>query len=416
MIAVAVKIQPRILERLVALGYDGHLRAFESADVPLPLDDFALLPRIRGIVVSHLANEQRRRVDNGDSHRLAPGIAGPDHDLDGVIKAAGTVGKHRRKPPARTGVGGPIQPGGSPSANHLHLPRCGRRAGGQSRGTIGHAAGRRRRHCHQRLLVAAQSADVGRHHELPSAHERGGGPIDREATTIKSAGPHAGIHAVLFARHSPGKFRRSDPHPRRRGPADPWRKQPRRGHDEAFRRDHLIQAGEPHERGECVGQPQGGRPIDHGLRRQAGESLGGPPLERLHDQRRACLRMRLHEHGVDEVVVKFRVLLLDGPRRIDEIHAAAHQWYDPADDGCNERDPPRRQPRPTDAARQATGQQPMLDENAARQPDGPCHAGGEQKRRQGHALVVGTRGSEPLCQIAVRLGVGFAPSVPGAHG
>ena len=126
--------------------------------------------------------------------------------------------------------------------------------------------------------------------------------------------------------------------------------------------------------------------------------------------------MRLHEHGVDEVVVKFRVLLLDGPRRIDEIHAAAHQWYDPADDGCNERDPPRRQPRPTDAARQPPGQQPMLDENAARQPDEPRHAGGEQKRRQGHALVVGTRGSEPLCQIAVRLGVGFAPSVPGAHG
>ena len=207
MIAVAVKIQPRILEGLVALGDDGHLRALEGADVSLPLDNFALLPRIRWKVVPHLANEQRRRVDNGDSHRLAPGIAGPNHDLDGVIEAAGTVGKHRRKPPARTGVGGPIQPGGSPSANHLHLPRCGRRAGGQSRGTIGHAAGRRRRHCHQRLLVAAQSADVGRHHELPSAHERGGGPIDRKATTIESADTHAGIHAVLFARHSPGKFR-----------------------------------------------------------------------------------------------------------------------------------------------------------------------------------------------------------------
>ena len=91
MIAVAVKIQPRILEGLVALGDDGHLRALEGADVSLPLDNFALLPRIRWKVVPHLANEQRRRVDNGDSHRLAPGIAGPNHDLDGVIEAAVTT-------------------------------------------------------------------------------------------------------------------------------------------------------------------------------------------------------------------------------------------------------------------------------------------------------------------------------------
>ena len=395
-VAVAFKIDPGGIERLVAFGDDRHLRSLDGPDVALPFDGLRLPSGVGRIVVAQLAHEQRRRIDDRDLHRLTACIPRRDHDLDRLVEAAGGIGKRDGESLEPRRLGRSSQPRHRFPTIHLGLPRC--------RAAIDRSAGGERRDCHDRLLVAPQAADVCGDHELPATHERGRARLDDEPAAFGAVGVCIAA-ARLFAGHPPGKLERLNRHPRRRRPTRPRRKQPRRARDETLRRKQFIETCRPDEGGEREGQPQGRRAVDHALRRHVGKPLRGSPLERPHDHWRARLGMRLHEHSVDEVVVKFGVFALDGPRRIDEVDAIPHERHDPADDRGRERHEPRDEPCPADGPRQAARHDPVLHHDARRQPDERRDTRAQQERRQGHALVVGPRGGQTLREVTIRLRV-----------
>ena len=126
--------------------------------------------------------------------------------------------------------------------------------------------------------------------------------------------------------------------------------------------------------------------------------------------------MGLHEHGVHDVVVEFGVFPFDGPRRIDQIHAIAHQRQDPADGRRSERREPHQEPRPSGPPRQAARHEPVFEHHATRHPADRPDTSAEQKGRDGDPLIVGTGRGEPSGEVPFRLGVGLTVIGPRTDG
>ena len=425
-LAVAVKIDPGRLERLVALGDERHPGPFDGPQIPLPLHRLPLAVRVGGILVPHLADQERRRIDHGDPDRFAAGVTSRDDDLDRLVEPAAGVGQQGGvgRLLARTGI--PAQPAGSliaqpagwliaqpagwliaqPAAGtisqHLDPPGFVRSVRGRRLGAAEFAD---RRDGEHRPLAVAQPIDATGDDQLPATDDR-----RPSCVNLQPAMPAVAVRPVVgrLVGQSPVQPRRLDPHPRRRGDAGPRGDQPGRGHEEALGSRQFIDGCQTHEHGQRTGQSHRIGTIDDAVGRQLREPLGGPAFERPHDQRRAPLRMRLHQHGVDQVVVEVGVFLLDGPGGVDQVHAIAHQRHDPADHGGQERRDARRQPGDTKPARQAAGHQPVLEEDAAGQPEQHPDAGTEQEGRQGHALEIGAGRRQSLGQIAIRFRFPFA--------
>ena len=112
--------------------------------------------------------------------------------------------------------------------------------------------------------------------------------------------------------------------------------------------------------------------------------------------------MGLGKHGVDDVVVQLGMLLLEHPRRVDEVHLVAHQRHHPADHGGREHDEPRGEPGPANPRRQATRDQPVFHDHTAGKPEHGSDARREQERGQRHALEVGTGRRQTFREIPLR--------------
>ncbi len=93
-LALAIEIDPGRLQRLVALCFQRDLRALDAPQIALPGHRLVGEPRVVGIVVGHLADEQRRLVDHGHPQPLAAGVAGGDHELERPVDPAGVAGQH----------------------------------------------------------------------------------------------------------------------------------------------------------------------------------------------------------------------------------------------------------------------------------------------------------------------------------
>ena len=310
-------------------------------------------------------------------------------------------------------------PGASLAADPCHIrPPWHRRP-------IDGTAVKHRRDGDDRPLVAPQAVDRSRHHKLPTPYQRGTARFDLDISWIvriaaigvggrrARTGPD---RSCVLTGHPPSQPRWLEPHPRRRGNAGPRREQPGRGRQQTLRRHQRVDTGQPHERSQRIRQPNRQRPIDDRLRRHRREPLGGPPLERLHDRGSIALRMRLDEHGVDEIVVEFRVFFLDHPRRVDEIHAIPHQRQNPPAASRHDRREPRQEPRPPRPAGQAARHEPVFERHAACYPDERGHAGAKQERDESDTLVVGTGRGQPPGQIAFRFRVRLAVVCPRADG
>ena len=261
------------------------------------------------------------------------------------------------------------------------------------------------------------------HHELPAAHERGPSGIDLDTSGVCRVAAGACFTAGagqsdggLFPWHSPAQERRFEPHACWRRHTRPRRQQTSSGGKHALRRRERIDARQSDEQGQRISQSHGQRAVDDGLRGHGGEPLRCASLERPHDRGGVSLGMRLHEDGVDQIVVEFGMLSLDHAGRVDKIHAIPHQRHNPADAGRDDRREPRQQPDPPRPPGQATRHEPVFEHHAARHPDESGHTGPEQKRGEGDPLVVGGGSGEPPCEIAFRLGVGLAVVAPPADG
>ena len=309
--AIAPEIDPRRLDRLVAFRHERDLRLLRGPQITLPGDRVGRLPRVGRIVVAHLTDEERGRIDNHDPQRFTAGVSGEDRQLHGIIEATGGIGEERRERLARI-VGG--------AARHLHPPRRGRR--------IGRAVFSEGHGMDDRLFPAAQAADRGGEHELSAADDPGGPSIDRHVLPVGHA-----IEALRIDRraagHPPVEAGRIDPHPRGSGEPRPRHDEPGGADKQALRRRQLVDAGQADERRQSHRHPHRERAIDDRVGGDIGQPLGGPLLERTHHDRRAPLGMGLDEHGVDEVVVEFGVLPFDRPGGIDEVDAIPHQREQP---------------------------------------------------------------------------------------
>ena len=312
-----------------------------------------------------------------------------------MIEAASRVGQNRRKQPVRSAHCLP--------ATQLRAPRRHRRIDG----TI---APQRSHHGHG-LLIASQPADVGGHHELPPAHERGAAGLDGDPPAVERF-----VEGPLLGGHPPGQLRQLDAHPRRCGPADPRREQSRGTHEQALRCGQFVEASQAHERREHVGQSEWHRTIDDRLHGHVGELLRRAPLERPHDLGRIRFGVRLHEHRVDEIVVELRMFALDGTRGVDEVHPVAHERHEPANGGSHQGQGRDTQPRPAQARRQATGHEPMLDENAEHEPRPSADRRAQDKGRERDALEIGARRGQPPGKIPIGLRFSLAIRLPAGDG
>ena len=312
-----------------------------------------------------------------------------------MIEAAGRVGQNRRKQPLRSAHRLP--------ATQLRAPRRRRRIDG--------AIAPQRSHHDHGLLIASQPADVGGHHELPPAHERGAAGLDGDPPAVERF-----VEGPLLGGHPPGQLRRLDAHARWRRPTDPWREQASGTHEQALRCGQFVEASQADERREHVGQSKWHRTIDHRLHGHVGKLLRRAPLERSHDLGRIRFGVRLHEHRVDEIVVELRMLTLDGSRGVDEVHPVAHERHEPANGGSHQGQGRDTQPRPAQARRQATGHQPVLDENAEHEPRPSADRRAQDKGRERHALEIGARRGQPPGQIPIGLRFSLATRLPACDG
>ena len=260
--AVAVKIDPGRLERLVAFGDDHDTRALDAPEVALPRHRLALAPHVGRKLVPHLPHHQRRRIDHRHADRLAPRIARLNRERHRLIEPAGRIRQH----------GGIALPRAHLATDPCHLrpPRHCR--------SIDGTAFEHRRDGDDRLLVAPQAADRGRHHELPTADQRGTARIDLDAPGIvriasisvasrrvcAGSGPDRGC---LFPGHPPSQPRWLEPHPRRRRHTSPRSEEPGGGGQQTLRSDQRVDAGQPHQRSQRIRQPHCQRAIDDRLRR-----------------------------------------------------------------------------------------------------------------------------------------------------
>ena len=219
LLAVAAEVDPGGVERSVALRDDRHAGAFHAPQITLPGDRLRRPPRVAGVLVFHLAHEQRRRVDHGDPQPIAGCVPCGDHELEAVIEAPRRIGQDRHLPPL--GIG-----------RHRHPPGRRRRVEGT---IVAHPTD------HDfRPLSAVESADATRHHQLAAPHHRDGAADRGERMRLP-----AGVRRR--AGMPPGELRRIDPHPRRWPDGGPGRDEPRRRHEQALRRRELVDAGRGHE-------------------------------------------------------------------------------------------------------------------------------------------------------------------------
>ena len=272
------------------------------------------------------------------------------------------------------------------AAGHLDLPR--------GHGRIDAAVVPDGRHEQHRLFVSSQPLQFAGDHELPTAD-------DRRLPAVSGELPARGLHRPLLARNPPGEPRRLDPHPRGSRKPQPRRNQADRRHHETLRGSHFVDAGQRDKDGQRGGQPDRGRAIHDPLDRHLGEPLRGPTFERPHHEFRRLVRPRLHQHRVDDVVVKLGVVALDGPGRVNEVHPIEHQRQQPPHGRGDDRGHCHDQPRPADPGGQASGHQVVLEQHAAGEPEHQPDARRQQERRDRHALVVGHCLAEPFGEVAV---------------
>ena len=409
--AITPEVDPRRLQRLVALGDDHDTRALDGPQVALPRHRLPLSLHVCRKLIPHLPDQKGWRIDQRHADRLTPPVAGLHRERHRLIEPAGRIGQHGCIP----------LPGGRFTANpcHLHSPRY--------RRPIDGAAVEQGRDDDHRPLVASQTADRTAHAQLPATDQRGPAGIDLDASGIVrvAAISAAGCRVTasdgpddsrLFSWHPPLQSGWFESHPRRRRHAGPWREQPRRGGEHALRGRQRVDTRQAHKHRQRIGQPHRLRTIDDRLGRHGREPFGRPPLERLHDRGGIALWMRLDQHGVDEIVVEFGMFLLDHPRRVDEIDAIPQQRQDPPDARRNDRRKPHQEPCPPRPAGQATCDDPVLQQNPAGDPEQRRHPGPQQKRGERDPLVVGAGRGEPPGEVAFRLGVGLAVVAPRADG
>ena len=363
-------------------------------------------------------------------NRFAPRITRLDCEGHRLIEPAGCIRKH---------CGITLPAAGLPADPvHLHTPR--------QRSPIDGPAVEQRRHGDRWPLVLPQAADQAVDCQLPTTHERGRARIDTDAPLVLCLGilnPAVGSIAVGFLValhirgrpagdlidlvagyhswqflpwHPPCQSGRLQPHTCRRCHAGPRSQQPRRGGEHALGCCQRIDTGQRHDQGQGIREPHGHGAIDDGFHRHGGEPLCGPPLQGSHHGGYVAIRMRFHEHGIDQVVVQFRMLPLDHAGRVDQIDAIPHQRQDPADTRGDDRHEGRQQPRPPGPPRQAPRDQPVFEHHAKRHPDQCGQSRPEQKRRDRDPLEVGARGSKTLGEITLRFGVGLAVVAPSADG
>ena len=195
-LAVAAEVDPRGLQRVVALGHERHLRPLDPAHVALPGNGLVGLPRVVGIVVANLANEHGGLVDDRAPDRLEPRISRSEHEVDRLIEATGLIGEHDAVLPGgrRHERRGPLRPrvstgGISDRTNHDPGP-----------------------------LFARQPVDLRLHGELPATDQRDHASDHRHAVAaVTTRAAHAG--------QPPRQRGWRDPDPRRRGGRQP------RGHE-----------------------------------------------------------------------------------------------------------------------------------------------------------------------------------------
>ena len=387
--AVAAEVDGRRLERPVGFGRDGHPRPFDGPDVALPGQRLLLAAGVLGVAVSHLPHQQRGRVAQDHPDSLAAGVPGGDGALERLVKPplfvghdhdphAGGTGRERRRPRGRRRIGGSVVT--------------------------------KRPHDQLRLLAGIEAIDSCRDHQLPAAVEPGDAVDDVECSARRIGGRR------ILARHPPRQPRGGDADPGRRREAAPGRDQPGRRDDETLRREQLIETDEAHERRQDPAQAHGGRAIDHPFVGHPRQAPSRPPPERLDDGLGRFVAPLLDEHGVDEIVVQFGVVPLDGPGGEHEIDAIHDQRHEPADRRRHGRREADRQPRPPGPRRQAAGHEPVLDEHARQHPGHGGHRGGQQERGHHHALEVGDRGGESAGEVLLRLGALDGIAAPGPNG
>ena len=389
-LAVASEIDPGRLERTVALGDQRHPRSLDALQVTLPGDRLVLELCVVGIVVAHLADEQRRGIDDGDPQRRGPRVAGDDDELDGAVEAAGRVEQGRHV----TAIG---------------ADRCQR--GTPWRDRVVHLAGiGEGRDDDRRLVVSRQSANRGRDQELSATDERRRAVDHRERAggIVRPFPGRLAAVSLLFPRGPPAEPRRLHPDPRRCRDAGPRGDEACRRREQALRSRDLVQTGERDEDGKPDGQAQGGGAVDHALGGHARQSGRGATLERPHHAAVDAIGPRLDEHGIDDVIVELGMILLDRAGRVDEVHPVERQRQEPADGGRQSGDQGRAQPRPAGPGRQAARNQPVLERHAERQPEQCRHRCAEEERRDRHALEVGARCREAVGEVPVGLALAVA--------
>ena len=264
---IAVKINPCRFQRLVTFGNDRYLRALDATHISLPLDRFVFALRVVGIVVSHLTHEQRWGIDNGDSYRQAVSIARLNGDLDRLVESACLIGKQSCE--------------ACSSANlcsawlHCNLPLC--CSGCGCRRVFGGCWVGEWCDRDDRLFVAVQAANNRCHKQLPSPHKRCHPRICFQPSAIGFC-ILAAIGCRCFSRQPPGENRRVDANPRRWRKANPRQQQTRGAHEQTLGSRHLVDARQPHQQRQAVGQSHSSRTIHDNVVGYGRESLGGAML------------------------------------------------------------------------------------------------------------------------------------------
>ena len=125
--------------------------------------------------------------------------------------------------------------------------------------------------------------------------------------------------------------------------------------------------------------------------------------------------MRFYQHRVDQVVVKAGVFPLNRMGRIDEIHAVPHQRHNPSPESHRDRRTTGGKPSPASPTRQASHNQPVLDQDTKSQPDDSGDTKTKGKDRECHTLIVSAGRSQSLGKVKVCLRLNFARVDPLAN-
>ena len=319
-LTVTGKINPSRVDRLVAFGDERYLRLFGRLQIPLPGDRLRSPGDVGGEVVAGLAHQERRGIDNDQTHRLAASVTGGDRELDRVLQAAHRIGQEGRERPGGLPFPGPT--------DHVDPPRG---TGGIMGAVVLH-----RHDMDNRLLPAAEAADRRGQDELPAAHEGRRSPVNHHLLRLGTGADELRIDHPR-PRHPPMEPRRINADARRSRDPGPRRHQPHRADQEALGGHQLIQAGQPHQRRQQHRQTDGERAVDDPVGGDVGKALRGALLQRSHDDGGAPLGVRLDEHRVDQIVVELGMLPLDRPGGVDEIHPVTDQRQEPVHSRAGQR-------------------------------------------------------------------------------